>query len=146
MDWTIILNWILGGTSLAGIVGFFVYRKENKKLKENEVAAASVETQSKEIDLGKKYIEESVNVVKGIKSLLEANNADTAAISAKMDGVETRMVDMEKKLATYNRNMVGYNNRLRTIERFLNGNLKEFTAQEKEAKRAKKSQPKPAQE
>ena len=71
-----ILNWILGGTSLAGIVGFFVYRKENKKLKENEVAAASVETQSKEIDLGKKYIEESVNVVKGIKSLLEANNAE----------------------------------------------------------------------
>jgi hypothetical protein len=63
-----------------------------------------------------------------------------------MDGVETRMVDMEKKLATYNRNMVSYNNRLGTIERFLNGNLKEFTAQEKEAKRAKKSQPKPVQE
>ena len=59
-----------------------------------------------------------------------------------MDGVETRMVDMEKKLATYNRNMVSYNNRLGTIERFLNGNLKEFTAQEKEAKRAKRPEPK----
>jgi hypothetical protein len=138
MDWTIILNWILGGTSLVGVIGFFVYRKENKKLKENEVAAASVETQSKEIDLGKKYIEESVNVVKGIKSLLETNNADTAALVAKMSGVESRMVDMEKKMSTYNRNMVGYNNRLGTIERFLNGNLKEFTAQEAEAKRAKR--------
>ena len=146
MDWTSLIITLLTSTTLLGLISFIFYRKENKKLKQQEVENASVETQSMEIDLGKKYIEESVNVVKGIKSLLEANNADTAAIAAKMDGVETRMVDMEKKLATYNRNIVGYNNRLRTIERFLNGNLKEFTAQEKEAKRAKRPEPKPAQE
>jgi len=142
MDWTQILITLLTSTTLLGLISFIFYRKENKKLKQQEVQNASVETQSKEIDLGKKYVEESVNIVKGIKSLLETNNADTAAIVAKLSIVENRLTDVEKKLSTYNRSIVSYNKRLGIIERFLDGNLEEFAKQEEEAKRAKHPEPK----
>ena len=38
MDWTAIILALLSGTTVGGVVEAFRYRRENRRLKENEVA------------------------------------------------------------------------------------------------------------
>ena len=56
MELTVLLNYILGGTSLAGIIGTLVYYKHNKRLKQNEVSQSDTKTQSEQINLGMQFI------------------------------------------------------------------------------------------
>ena len=128
-----VLPYCVGG---GGIIAAIVYRTQNKRLKEAEAKQSEAEanqsdiaTQSQEIDLGKKYIQESIELLETVKSLQEVNNNDTAKIVERIDNVE-------KKVMNISRSVSGYNKRLGTIERFLNGNLKAFAANEKETKQA----------
>ena len=116
-----------------GIIAAIVYRHQNKRIKEAEAKESeahasqqNVATQSQEIDLGKKYIQESIALLETVKQLQETNNTDTARIVERIDTVE-------KKVTNMSRSVSGYNKRLGTIERYLNGNLKEFAAKEAES-------------
>jgi hypothetical protein len=50
MDWNTLIMTLLGGTSIIGLVQAVRYRKENKRLKENEVKLSNIDAQKQEID------------------------------------------------------------------------------------------------
>ena len=56
MDWTQIIMMILGGTTVGGTISALVYRKQNKRLKNNEVKTSDVATQKAQMDLGEEYL------------------------------------------------------------------------------------------
>ena len=127
-----ILPYLVGG---GGLIAAIVYRSQNKRMKEAEAKVAesnanqsSLNTQSQEIDLGAKFMRESIAMLNQIKDLQDTNNADTSKIVERINLVE-------KKMANISRSVVGYNKRLGQVERYLNGQYKEFVAQEEATKK-----------
>ena len=127
-----ILPYLVGG---GGLIAAIVYRSQNKRMKEAEAKVAesnanqsSLNTQSQEIDLGAKFMRESIAMLNQIKDLQDTNNADTSKIVERINLVE-------KKMANISRSVVGYNKRLGQVERYLNGQYKEFVAQEAATKK-----------
>ena len=118
---TVLLNYILGGTSLAGIIGTLFYYKHNKKLKQNEVSQSDTKTQSEQINLGMQFIESAKNAAEIIQNATQ--NTDS-----KIDEL-TKTVNT--KLSVMSRNQVSMNKKLKMMEKYLNGNYQEFLAQEK---------------
>ena len=124
---TVLLNYILGGTSLAGIIGTLFYYKHNKKLKQNEVSQSDTKTQSEQINLGMQFIESAKNAAEIIQNATQ--NTDS-----KIDEL-TKTVNT--KLSVMSRNQVSMNKKLKMMEKYLNGSFQEFIAAEtkKEAKK-----------
>ena len=127
-----ILPYLVGG---GGIIAAIIYRKQNKRMKEAEAKVAesnanqqAISTQSQEIDLGAKFMRESIAMLNQIKELQDTNNADTSKIVERIDLVE-------KKMANMTRSVTGYNKRLGQVERYLNGQYKAFQEQEKQQKK-----------
>lgn len=127
MELTVLLNYILGGTSLAGIIGTLFYYKHNKRLKQNEVSQSDTKTQSEQINLGMQFIESAKNAAEIIQNATQ--NTDN-----KIDAL-TKTVNT--KLSVMSRNQTSMNKKLKMMERYLNGNYQEFLAKEAE-KEAKK--------
>ena len=127
MEMTVLLNYILGGTSLAGIIGTLFYYKHNKKLKQNEVSQSDTKTQSEQINLGMQFIESAKNAAEIIQNATQ--NTDS-----KIDEL-TKTVNT--KLSVMSRNQVSMNKKLKMMEKYLNGSFQEFIAAEtkKEAKK-----------
>lgn len=126
MELTVLLNYILGGTSLAGIIGTLFYYKHNKKLKQNEVSQSDTKTQSEQINLGMQFIENS-------KKAVEMIQQTTQSIDGKINDM-TKTINT--KMSVMSRNQTSMNKKLKMMEKYLNGNYQEFLANEakKEAK------------
>ena len=120
MELTVLLNYILGGTSLAGIIGTLFYYKHNKKLKQNEVSQSDTKTQSEQINLGMQFIESAKNAAEIIQNATQ--NTDS-----KIDEL-TKTVNT--KLSVMSRNQVSMNKKLKMMEKYLNGSFQEFIAAE----------------
>lgn len=122
MEITALLNFILGGTSIVAVVLFFIFYKENKKLKKNDVAQSDTKTQKEQIDLGMQFIESAKNAAEIIQNATQ--NTDN-----KIDAL-TKTVNT--KLSVMSRNQTSMNKKLKMMEKYLNGNYQEFLAKEKE--------------
>ena len=123
------------GVGGGGLIAMIVYRRQNKrlkeaeaKLKESEAKQSSIETQMKEIDLGAHYIEQSFAMQQQMQQLLQTNNADTAKIAAEVTEVKGTVAGLSKQLSTTNKEVA-------MIKRYLNGQYKEFVAQEAATKK-----------
>ena len=143
MDWTQIIDWttiaitLLSGTSLAGIVGFFIYRKENKELKKNEVKTSSVETQRKQIDLAEEYMKKVMEMSEMNYQATLKNGTDNANIIKKIDAIvaeQARLVAEQARLADELKDV----KQEQSLEReFLNGAYGAFRQQKEEEARRK---------
>lgn len=122
MEITALLNFILGGTSIVAVVLFFIFYKENKKLKKNDVAQSDTKTQKEQIDLGMQFIESAKNAAEIIQNATQ--NTDN-----KIDAL-TKTVNT--KLSVMSRNQTSMNKKLKMMEKYLDGNYQEFLAKEKE--------------
>lgn len=94
MDWNSIILALLSTTTLGGLVGMIIYRKQNKKLKENEVKKDDADTQTEQINLGELFIQKSAEMFKQMHELQEQtlletkkNGTDNESIIKKMDEV-----------------------------------------------------------
>lgn len=137
MELTVLLNYILGGTSLAGIIGTIVYYKHNKRLKQNEVSQSDTKTQKEQINLGMQFIENSQKTVEIMQQVSQnAQNTD-GKIDALTKTVNTKLSVMSRNQASMNKKLALSNKELELIKRYLNGNYQEFLAKEadKETKR-----------
>ena len=136
MELTVLLNYILGGTSLAGIIGTLFYYKHNKKLKQNEVSQSDTKTQSEQINLGMQFIENSQKTVEIMQQVSQnAQNTD-GKIDELTKTVNTKLSVMTRNQAAMNKKLASSNKELELIKKYLNGNYQEFLANEakKEAK------------
>jgi hypothetical protein len=126
MELTVLLNYILGGTSLAGIIGTIVYYKHNKRLKENEVKNSNTSTQRQEIELAELYKDKVLELLEQVS----AKQDDGSAVLSK------RLTDIESsinlKLTSIVRTQTAYNRRLTLVEKYLNGQFNDFKKRQKE--------------
>ena len=99
----------------------FIYFKQNKKLKNNEVSQSDTKTQSEQINLGKQFIESASKAADIIQQATQ--NTDS-----KIDALSERI---EAKMTVMSRNQTSMNKKLKMMEKYLNGNYQEFLAQEK---------------
>ena len=121
MELPVLLSYIFGGTSLVSIALFFIYFKQNKKLKNNEVSQSDTKTQSEQINLGKQFIESASKAADIIQQATQKTDSKIDALSQR---IETKMTGIT-------RNQTSMNKKLKMMEKYLNGNYQEFLAQEK---------------
>ena len=105
MDLYNILTIILSGTTVGGIASAIVYRRQNKKLKENEVTLSTVEAQREQMNLGEDYIKKVMELSELNYQNTLKNGKDNAVIIEKVD-----------ELAAEQKNIVSY----------LNGDYQEY--------------------
>lgn len=90
---------LLGGTSFLGVAGAIAYRKENKKLKQNEVKVSTVDAQKQEIELAEMYKDKMLEMLEQLSSKQDSGNHNQARIFDKLDALDGRMDTMDGKMA-----------------------------------------------
>ena len=126
MDWTEILNYIFGGTSLVGLVTTLIFWSKSKRAKEaetvtaesnaqqskSEAEQADITTQMQKIELGNKYMKDTLEMVELVKKSLDRS-----------DGNQEKMMRKLDTLAEQNKKQDGL---LTDIVTYLNGDFQEF--------------------
>ena len=126
MELTEILNYIFGGTSLVGLVTTLIFWSKSKRAKEaetvtaesnaqqskSEAEQADIETQKQKIELGNKYMKDTLDMVELVKKLLDRS-----------DGNQEKMMRKLDTLAEQNKKQDGL---LTDIVTYLNGDFQEF--------------------
>ena len=98
MDLSIILNIIFGGTSIVSIIGFFIYRKQNKKLKENEVKVSTVDAQRQEIELADLYKDKVLAMLEQMDGSQKEGTVNQQRILKKLDTLDDRTDKIESRM------------------------------------------------
>ena len=108
MDWNAIILALLSTTTLGSFVGMIIYRKLNKKLKENEVKVSDANTQTEQINLGELFMQKSAEMFQKMQELQEQtlqatqkNGNDNADIIKKVDEVveeQKRIVKRQQEM------------------------------------------------
>lgn len=102
MDWQTLIMTLLGGTSILGLVQAVRYRKENKRLKDNEVKMSTVEAQKQEMDLAEMYkdkVVELTDLMEQVSKKQDSGNHNQARILDKLDTLDGRMDKMEGRVS-----------------------------------------------
>ncbi len=105
-------------TLLTGFVSYenIKFKKENKRLKQNEVATSDVDVSEKKIDLGDKYLEK-------VLALTEKGNENQAAMMDKLNILDQR-TDKQDLLIAF-------------IVEYLNGDFNQFLARKQKEREQK---------
>lgn len=126
MEWTELLNYIFGGTSLVGLVTTLIFWSKSKRSKEaetvtaesnakqsvSEAEQADIATQMQKIELGNKYMEDTVKMVEMVKQSLDIGNENQKTMIQKLDALSEQN-DKQDALLT-------------DIVTYLNGDFQEF--------------------
>lgn len=105
-------------TLLTGFVSYenIKFKKENKRLKQNEVVTSDVDVSEKKIDLGDKYLEK-------VLKLTEKGNENQAAMMDKLNILDQR-TDKQDLLIAF-------------IVEYLNGDFNQFLARKQKEREQK---------
>ena len=90
---------LLGGTSFLGVAGAIAYRKENKKLKQNEVKVSTVDAQRQEMELAEMYKDKVLDLLDQVSQKQDSGNNNQARILDKLDTLDGRMDKVEGKVS-----------------------------------------------
>ena len=126
MELTEILNWVFGGTSLVGVATTLIFWSKSKRAKEaetvtaesnaqqskSEAEQADIATQMQKIELGNKYMKDTLEMVELVKKSLDRS-----------DGNQEKMMRKLDTLAEQNKKQDGL---LTDIVSYLNGGFQEF--------------------
>lgn len=134
MELPVLLNYILGGTSIVTIVLFVMFFEQNRKLKNNAVTQSDTKTQSEQINLGMQFIE---NSTKAVELIQQATQNTDVKIDELVKTVNTKLSVMTRNQTSMNKKLASSNRELELIKKYLNGNYQDFLAKEAE-KEAKK--------
>jgi hypothetical protein len=105
---------LLGGTSFLGVAGAIAYRKENKKLKQNEVKVSTVDAQRQEMELAEMYKDKVLDLLDQVSQKQDSGNNNQARILDKLDTLDGRMDKVENKVSD--------------IVTYLNGDFQDYLA------------------
>ena len=119
MEWTEILNWVFGGTSIVGLATTVIFWNKSKRKEEaetqkseSEAEQADITTQMQKIELGNKYMKDTLEMVELVKKSLDRS-----------DGNQEKMMRKLDTLAEQNKKQDGL---LTDIVTYLNGDFQEF--------------------
>lgn len=125
-----ILNLVFGGVGVGGLITAIYYRKANKAIKEEEAKKAAsetkqsesaadqadIETQRAKIDLGNKYIEDTMTLLEKIKQSQDRGENNQDKILEKLNTLDQRVDKLE----------INYSN----LERWANGDFHSWLAKQ----------------
>lgn len=117
MEFTEILNFVLGGTTLIGVVQAVRYRRETKVIKENEAKVSSVETQRQEMELAELYKNKVLELVELINIKQDKGNTNQDKMIGMLSNLDTRVDNLEVRMSN--------------VEGCLNGSLAEYVENKK---------------
>ena len=129
MDWNTLIMTLLGGTSIIGLVQAVRYRKENKKLKQNEVKVSTVDAQRQEMELAEMYKDKVLDLLDQVSQKQDSGNNNQARILDKLDTLDGRMDKVENKVSD--------------IVTYLNGDFQDYLQRQHQPKPRKPRTPKP---
>lgn len=143
LDWTTLIVTIitstLGTGVITGFVSFIIYRKANRTIKENEaktsnldVEAKNIENDSAQIDLGKKYIESSLQIIELMKqsnkerdNFYETQNKRFNEFEEKLDKLNVKVDNIDERTSRIAKEQ--------TIQKcYLNGELEKYKREHQE--------------
>ena len=156
MDWGLILGFVFGGTSIGGIITSIIFFKANKKLKENEVKSSSADVEEKEInnddkqiDLGKKYLENTLEMTQRMHEMMLASDKkrdetwarqeeamnelreSVSALTDKVDGIESKVDSLDKRVTKMDKQVASLTEEVGQMGDFLNGDFAEWKRRRK---------------
>lgn len=120
MELTEILNIILGGTSIAGIVAAIVYRKQNRKIKTAEADQANVEAQKAQIELADLYRDKMLEMMDLLNTKQDKGNLNQEKMITMLGNLDTRVDNLEVRMGN--------------VEGFLDGELVSWIAEQNKQK------------
>jgi hypothetical protein len=98
MELTEILNIVLGGTSIAGIVAAIVYRKQNRKIKTAEADQANVEAQKAQIELADLYRDKMLEMMDLLNTKQDKGNLNQEKMITMLGNLDTRVDNLEVRM------------------------------------------------
>lgn len=123
--WTEIIISVLSGTTLAGIVEAVRFRRETKRLKENEAKQSDVETQKQQIDLADLYKDKMLQMLEQVSEKQDKGNDNQGKMLERLERMDTRLEKVEIKVDD--------------IMAYLNGDFKAWQAAHHKAKKGGKA-------
>jgi len=70
------MDYVLGGTSVAGAIAAIYYRKANKRIKDSEAKQADVNAKSAEIDYANKYFNDMLVMLEKVKEATDKGSGN----------------------------------------------------------------------
>ena len=125
MWWQTIIIDVLSVTSILSIIAMIRFWKQNKRLKDSEVAQSNVEAQKSVISLANLYKEEMLKVINLLKESETKNLGNQKEMMETLKNLDNRMERMELKVGD--------------IESYLNGPYQRYLA-DKEQEQAQHEQ------
>lgn len=101
------------------------YRRENRRLKQNEVKNSNTSTQKQEIELAELYKDKVLELLEQVSA---KQDDGSAAMSKRLTELET---GINLKLTSIVRTQTAYNRRLTLLEKYANGSFEEFKRNQK---------------
>ena len=129
MDWNAVVITLLSTTSLAGIAGFIVYYRENKKLKKNEVKISTVEAQKQEMDLATIYkdkVLELTSLMEQMNKKQDNGNVNQNKILKKLELLGNSVDILDNRVDNLDKIAGETNMRVSDIVLYLNGGFQDF--------------------
>lgn len=120
MDWAEIMNIVLGGTSVAGIVTAIVYRRQNKTIKEAEAMQSKVEAQKSQIELADLYRDKMLEMMDLLNTKQDKGNLNQEKMIQMLGSLDTRVDNLEARMGN--------------VEGFLDGELVAWIAEQNRQK------------
>lgn len=149
MDWNLILGFIFGGTSIGGVITSIIFFKANKKLKENEVKSSSADVEEKEInnddkqiDLGKKYLESTLEITQRMQEMMLNSNKERDEYWAKQEetmnelrglvgNLNDKVDNLDKRVTKMDNQVVSLTEEVGQMGDFLNGEFADYKRRRK---------------
>ena len=153
MDWNHIILAVIGVVLSWETVNNIMYRRENKKLKKNEVKTSDVDAQKAQIELGDLFVEKSKAMFEQMQELQEKtllatqkNGIDNESIIQKMDELtkeQKRLAEEQKRqgdeLKRQGDELTRIADEQAHIVTFVNGEYQDFLAKNGFKKKTKKN-------
>ena len=99
-----ILTYVFGGTSIVSIILFLIFFRQNRLLKNNEVAksvneveSGKIENDSAQIDLGNKYLTGIIEATEKLKTYQTDYKNSVDSITENINEIKTDVKEIKKE-------------------------------------------------
>ena len=101
---SIILNYILGGTSIVALIGAIYYRKQNRTIKESEATQSNVEAQKAQMELADLYKQKMLEMMDLLNAKQDKGNVNQEKMISMLGNLDRRVDIIEEDVG----NIKGY--------------------------------------
>lgn len=156
MDWNLILGFLFGGTGIGGLITGVFFFRENRQLKRNEVKSSNADVEGKEIDnddkqidLGKKYLESTLEITQRMQEMMLNSNKErdeywtkqketmnelrglVGNLNDKVDNLDKRVTSVDKRVTKMDNQVVSLTEEVGQMGEFLNGDFADWKRKRK---------------